>query len=130
MLERLLGTWDLAMRHVAVDLPVLGRQVWTPVLDDRFVHLDWTYAHPDFPDALAVLDGTVMHYFDVRGVVRVFSMTVDDAGWTTARRDDDFWQRSRARFDGPDAMSGVGENSHDQGRTWEHDYDIRWTRAS
>lgn len=90
MLKRLLRTWDLTMRHVAVEVPVLGRQVWTPVLDGRFVHLDWTYA----------------------------------------RRDDDFWQRSRALFDGPDAMSGVGENSHDQGRTWEHDYDISWVRAS
>ena len=128
-LDRLLGTWDFTMKHVAMTEPVVGRQGYTSVLDGRFVHLDWTYAHPDFPDALALLDSSAMHYFDVRGVVRVFAMTLDEAGWTTERRDDDFWQRSRVRFDGPDAMSGVGENSHDEGRTWEHDYAISWSRS-
>jgi hypothetical protein len=128
-LDRLLGSWDLTMQHVALAEPVRGRQRYERVLGGAFVQLHWTYDHPDFPDALALLDETSCHYFDVRGVTRVFDMTIDDAGWSMIRRDADFWQRSAVRFDGPDAMAGTGENSSDGGATWVHDYAITYARA-
>ena len=129
-LDRLLGTWDVTMQHVAVPEPVRARQTYERVLDGAFVLLRWTYEHPDFPDAMALLDDHAWHSFDVRGVVRVFDLRVDDAGWSVVRRDADFWQRSAVAFTGPDRMEGTGENSHDQGVTWQHDFAISYTRRA
>ena len=128
-LDRLLGTWDTSMQHVAMAEPVAGRQRYERVLDGAFVLLHATYEHPEFPDAMALHDESSCHYFDVRGVTRLFELTVDDSGWTMVRRDTDFWQRSSTRFVGPDAMHGTGENSHDGGVTWEHDYAMTYTRV-
>jgi hypothetical protein len=93
------------------------------------VQLHWSYAHPEFPDAFAMLDERTCHYFDVRGVTRVFDLTIDDSGWTMIRRDEDFWQRSAARFLGSDAMEGRGENSFDRGASWDHDFSISYARV-
>lgn len=129
-LDHLVGQWDITMHHSAVPEPVIGKQSYERVLEDAFVKLRWTYDHPDFPDALALLDAGTCHYFDVRGVVRVFDLTVDDSGWTMHRRGDDFWQRSSATFDSRDRMTGTGENSFDGGATWQHDYSIVYTRTA
>jgi hypothetical protein len=128
-LDRLLGTWQFTMHHVAMPEPVTGRQRYGRVLDGAFVMLHWTYEHPDFPDAIALLDERSYHYFDVRGIARVFHLSVDEDGWSMIRRDADFWQRSAARFRGTDAVEGNGENSHDSGATWEHDYTITCARV-
>ncbi|MEA2462075.1 MAG: hypothetical protein QOH90_2252 [Actinomycetota bacterium] len=128
-LDRLLGTWKVTMHHVAMSEPVVGRQHYERVLDGAFVMLHWTYDHPDFPDAIAMLDGSTCHYFDVRGVTRLFDLEIDDSGWSMIRRDPDFWQRSAAKFVGPDAMDGTGENSHDGGATWQHDFSMSYVRA-
>jgi hypothetical protein len=127
-LDRLLGTWDVVMRHTALREPVAGRQQYEWALDAAFVLQHSTYDHPEFPDAIALLDERRCHYFDVRGVSRVFDLTIDAAGWTMIRRDEDFWQRSAARFIGPDAMEGTGENSFDRGATWDHDFSISYAR--
>lgn len=118
------------MRHVAVPEPVSGRQVFARVLGGAFVLQHTTYDHPDFPDAMAFLSESACHYFDVRGFTRVFDLEINDAGWSMVRRDPDFWQRSTIAFRGPDAMEGTGENSHDGGESWEHDYAISLTRES
>ena len=128
-LDRLLGTWDVTMNHVAMPDAVRGRQTFERVLDDAFVLLRATMDHPDVPDAIALLDAERYHYFDVRGITRVFDLEVDDGSWSIIRRDADFWQRSTVRFTGPDEMSGTGDNSHDQGATWEHDYAITYRRV-
>jgi hypothetical protein len=92
--------------------------------------LDWTYDHPDFPNALALLHADALHYFDTRGVTRTFALTFSTSGWTLLRQDPDFWQRCAVTRVGPGAMTGTGENSHDGGVTWEHDFDITYTRVS
>jgi hypothetical protein len=129
-LDRLLGTWESSMQHVAIPEPIVGRQLFERVLDGAFVMLRWTSDHPDVPDAIALLEEGKYHYFDVRGLTRLFDLEVDDSGWSMIRRDSDFWQRSTVRFVGSDAMEGAGENSHDEGKTWEHDYSISFTRLS
>jgi hypothetical protein len=128
-LDRLIGTWDFSMRHVALDEPIRGRQRYERVLDGAFLMLRWTYEHPEFPDAIAMLDDSTLHYFDVRGVTRVFDLEVSAESWAMLRRDPDFWQRSTMSFAGPDAMHGTGENSHDAGASWQHDYTITCTRV-
>jgi hypothetical protein len=128
-LDRLLGTWTFTMSHSALSEPVSGRQRYERVLNGAFVLLHWTYDHPDFPDAIAMLDERTYHYFDTRGVTRVFDLTIDDSGWAMIRRDEDFWQRSAGRFHGTDAIDGTGENSLDAGHTWQHDFSMSYARV-
>ena len=128
-LDRLLGTWDLTMHHRALAEPVTGRQRYERVLDDAFVQLTWTYDHPDFPDALALITETAMHYFDVRGVVRVFDVAFTEDGWTMVRHDPELSQRFTARYVGADTIETAGEYSEDQGATWQHDFTMTLRRV-
>jgi hypothetical protein len=117
------------MHHSAMSEPVTGRQRYERVLDGAFVLQHWTYYHPDFPDAMALLSDDRYHYFDVRGITRVFELEVDDAGWSMIRLDEDFSQRSTARFRGPDVMESTGEMSHDNGVTWQPDFTMTYQRV-
>jgi hypothetical protein len=128
-LDRLLGTWDLTMRHHAVAEPVSGRQHYERVLDGAYVRLDWSYDHPDFPDAMAMLSEDSMHYFDVRGVTRVFDLRIDDEGWSMVRLDPELAQRYTTRFVGPDTMESEGELSSDGGSTWQPDFAMTYSRV-
>jgi hypothetical protein len=121
-LDRLLGSWDCTMRHSAMSEAVSAKQQYERVLDGAFVLQRWTYDHPDFPDALGLMSDSACHYFDVRGVTRIFDFEIDDAGWSMIRLDAAFSQRHIARFDGPDRMESIGDASHDGGATWEHDF--------
>jgi hypothetical protein len=129
-LDRLLGSWDITMQHVAKREPVAGKQRYEWVLDGAFLMQDSTYEHPEFPDAIAMLDDTSCHYFDVRGVTRLFDLEIDESGWSMIRRDADFWQRSAVTFVGADAMDGTGENSYDGGATWQHDFSLSYARLA
>jgi hypothetical protein len=128
-LDRLLGTWDITMHHSAMAEPVTGRQRFERVLDGAYVLLTWTYDHPDFPDAMALLSDEKMYYFDVRGITRVFDLQIDHAGWSMVRLDPEFSQRYTARFGGPNAMDTNGEYSKDRGATWQHDFTMTSTRV-
>jgi hypothetical protein len=128
-LDRLLGTWEFTMHHSALSEPVTGRQRYERVLEGAFVLLHWTYDHPDFPDALALVSDDRYHYFDVRGVIRIFDLQADDAGWSMTRLDRDFSQRITARFRGPDVMESSGEASDDNGVTWRPDFTMTYQRV-
>jgi hypothetical protein len=129
-LDRLLGTWRVTMHHSAMTEPVAGRQRYERTLDGAFVLMHASYDHPDFPDALAVLSDDACHYFDVRGVIRVFDFVIGEAGWSMVFLDDEFSQRHTARFDGPDTMTNSGDASTDRGTTWEHDFTLTYERTS
>jgi hypothetical protein len=128
-LDRLLGTWEFTMLHSAMSEPVTGRQRYERVLDGAFVLQHCEYYHPDFPDAMALLSDDRYHYFDGRGITRVFDFDVDEAGWSMICLDEDFSQRSTARFRGPDAMESTGEVSHDNGVTWQPDFTMTYQRV-
>ena len=95
-LERFIGEWE-----VTVDLPgasgVAGRTTFEWLLGRRFLVQRSTADHPDAPDGYMVItadhrrnDGYVQHYFDSRGVVRLYEMDVDGAEWTLTRVTPDF----------------------------------------
>ena len=117
------------MHHSEVAEPVNGVQRYERILDGAFVALDWTFEHPDFPDAFAVLDETHFHYFDVRGVIRVFDFEIDENGWRMTWIAPGFSQRSTAQFLGDDAIGVGGERSSDEGANWQHDFRMELHRA-
>jgi hypothetical protein len=100
------------------------------VLDGAFVMLTWSYDRPDFPDAIAMLDEKRYHYFDVRGIIRVFDFALDDSGWRMTWLAPEFSQRSVARFDGDDRIDVVGDRSDDEGGTWTEDFRMTLIRSA
>jgi len=97
--------------------------------------------HPDFPDSISIIavdaDGEAytQHYFDSRGVVRVYAMALSDGRWTLVRDAPDFTpldfsQRFRGTFaaDG-NTIDGAWETAKD-GVHWEHDFDLTYTKIT
>jgi hypothetical protein len=90
------------------------------------------------PDAMAVFavdgDGYLQHYFDSRGVTRLYRMTLDDGVWRMQRTEPDFSPLDFAqRFVGtisPDGrtIDARWEVSHDGGAQWELDFALTYTR--
>lgn len=111
---------------------------WMP--GRKFVIQRWRAPDPA-PDGIAVIgfdrgrDTLLQHYFDSRGVARLYEMTFDEGIWTLERtRPDfsplDFSQRYFGRF-GEDQMTITGnwQISHD-GSTWEHDFELSYTKVA
>ena len=72
-----------------------------------------------------------MLYHDERGVSRIYAMTFDGAVWTLSRADPDFFQRFTGRLiDGGDTIDAEWEQSHDEGVSWEHDFNLTYRRRA
>lgn len=138
-LQTLVGEWDLQILHPDPDVspdPIGGSSSFEWVLGGAFLVQRQTVDHPDFPESLAVVgpgagDGFAYHYYDSRGVARTYQMRLDGGTWTFWREDPDFYQRFTWEFS-PDGggINAKLEMSHDQGRTWEHDFDQTLTRVT
>jgi hypothetical protein len=92
----------------------------------------------EFPNTLAVIgardkgEGYVMHYFDSRGVSRVYAMTLEGRSWMLEREPSgprsDFWQRWIGEFsDDGNMIEGRWEKS-DDGSAWELDFHVTYKR--
>jgi hypothetical protein len=107
-LEPLIGEWSVEGRHVALPNAVIrGRSVFEWWGDRAFLMHHSTVDHPDFPDSISVIGATqpdgglAQHYFDTRGVHRLYDMTFGGGVWTLDRKAvgaKDFDQRMHATF--------------------------------
>jgi hypothetical protein len=84
--QRLVGGWAIEAAHPGLpDTVVTGRATFEWLEDQRFLLQRSHYDHPDIPDAIAVtgiIDGKPsMHYFDPRGVHRVFAVDITPNTW-------------------------------------------------
>ena len=124
-----------------VELPdVDARVTFEWVGEQAFVLERWTVPIPEAPDGLAVIRwdegrGTFLqHFFDERGVARVYEMTLGDGVWTLERTKPDFSdftfsQRFSGTFtDDGKRIDGTFEIAHDH-VTWEKDFDVVYTRV-
>lgn len=103
----------------------------------RFLVQRWEVDHPEAPDGIAIIgfdagrNTYLQHYFDSRGVARLYDMTFADGVWTLQRfgADPDFSQRFTGRFSGDDnTIIGRWEMSRD-GSNWSHDFELTYTRV-
>jgi hypothetical protein len=134
-LSALVGEWVLGDPSAPV-----GRTSFSWLEGQRFLVQRWTVEIPGAPDGIAIIgiDATsqelVQHYFDSRGVARVYQMTLKDDVWTLWRSDPDFSQRFTGAIstDGS-TITGAWEtgppNASPAGATWTHDFDIIYTKA-
>jgi hypothetical protein len=135
-LEPFVGEWQV---EVGVPKAPVGRTVFRWGLDKQFLIQESEVPDPSAPNSLAIvavgLDGTyTQHYFDARGVVRLYAMTVSNGSWTLVCDQPDFTpldfsQRFVGAFaGGTDRIEGAWEMSA-QGDAWRHDFDMSYTRV-
>ena len=90
------GPWDVTFRFPGLpDQEVRGRTTFEWALDRRFLLQRADAEAHGAPSGLTVIapvpeGGFLQHYFDSRGVVRLYRMTLDDTTWTLHREVADF----------------------------------------
>jgi hypothetical protein len=133
-LEALVGTWTTEATHpIYPSRVVRGRSRFEWLEGGRFLIQRSVTDHPEFPDALAVIGVTdeqlCMHYFDSRGVYRVYAVSVDEGSWRFSRDAPGFSQRFTGTFsDDGNIITGRSQLSED-GSTWNDDLAITYRRA-
>jgi len=142
--RRLVGERTTEATHPALPgVLITGSSRFEWLDGEQFLILRSHFDHPDIPDALSILgeiDGLSMHYFDARGVSRLYALTAAGDAWSIlmdqrapgrsfAKRDAPFSQRVTYTL-GPEDETMVGEGalSHDDVR-WDDDLQIEFRRA-
>ena len=141
-LEVLIGEWSMEVSMPGAPAGDIGARVtfeWLP--GERFLLERWQVPVPEAPDGLAVIGldegrGTLLqHYFDSRGVARVYEMSLEGGVWKLWRETPDFSPLDFAqRFEGTfsddgDTIDGRWDIRH-EGRDWEKDFDLDYRRLS
>jgi hypothetical protein len=135
-LDRLIGEWEIrvTMEGVPPDAPG-GRVTFEWMPGGKFVIERWEVPVPEAPDGLAVIgphedrDGLVQHYFDSRGVHRVYDMTLEDGVWKLWRDHPGFDQRYTGTFtDDGNKIEGAWEMRNEG--DWFKDFDLDYVRVS
>ena len=140
-LAPLVGEWRMVARFK--DMPPTDADArvsfeWMP--GKRFLIQRWEVPVPEAPDGIALIGADpespgnyLQHYFDTRGVARVYKMSFGEGVWKLWRNTPDFspldfTQRYTGtfNFDGT-TITGAWENCHD-GKTWEHDFGLTYIR--
>jgi hypothetical protein len=100
-------------------------------LTQRFVN-----EHPAVPSGIAIIGMSeerntfAQHYYDSRGVARVYQMTLEGREWKLWREAPGFWQRYTGVIseDGT-TITGAWEASAD-GREWRHDFNLTYVKTT
>ncbi len=137
--SRLIGRWTTEGAHPLLPGDAIrGQATFEWLAGRQFVVQRSHYAHPDIPDAIAVIGVTgepaageqlSMRYFDSRGVYREYAVSLEPGQWRFWRDDPGFRQRFTGTFseDG-DTITGQGEMCRD-GSTWEPDLALTYHRV-
>ena len=138
-LDVLAGEWTV--QAGIPDVPP-GRVVFEWDLDRAFLVQRSAIPKSVFPSSLSLIardattGGFTQHYFDSRGVVRLYRMSLQDGVWTLLHTEPDFSPLDFAkRFEGTfgaggSSIDGRWETSSDGGTTWELDFPLTYTRIS
>lgn len=139
-LERFLGEWTMRITFPGQAPAEGGRVAFEWMAGEQFLIQRWETPVPEAPDGLALIGfdadrGTLLqHYFDSRGVARVYTMSVEDGVWKLWRNTADFSpldfaQRYSGTFsDDGQTIAGAWEIAYD-GVSWEHDFDLTYVRV-
>jgi hypothetical protein len=150
-LDRLVGSWATVATHPALPGVVVHGTVVVEWLEgERFLIHRGRTDHPDFPDSISIIgvtdrdrvdpgSGAVsdaagdarmsMHYFDSRGVFRVYETSVDDTSWRWWRDAPGFSQRCTFTWaDGGATIIGRSQLCEDD-RHWRDDLEITYRRT-
>lgn len=133
--DRLVGEWTFEATHPMVPGTVVnGRMTYEWLEGERFLIQRSSNDHPDFPDSISVIgfasEELTAHYFDSRGVFRIYRIAMEDDTLRMWRDEPGFSQRSEAKLsrDGR-TLALTGQLSRDD-ETWEEDLSTTYTRVA
>jgi hypothetical protein len=135
--NRFIGRWEAEGAHPMLpDEPIRGTSTFEWLGGQRFVIWRSHCDHPQIPDAITIIGVTEgqlsMHYFDERGVYRVYAASLDHDTWRYWRdaTAPDLSQRFTGTFsDDGNTITGHGQLSRD-GTTWEDDLALNYNRVT
>jgi hypothetical protein len=137
-LDPLVGQWEI--EAVFPQTPpdaedVRGHAIfqWGP--GEAFLVQRWEVSLEEAPDGVAIVavdedsGKLIQHYFDSRGVVRQYEMSIEDGTWTLLKLSSGWAQRFRGEFSPRgDTVEGAWEKS-DDGDEWEHDFRLVYRKV-
>jgi hypothetical protein len=142
-LNVLVGQWEVAAGFKAEffgpgspEITGRGRTTFQ-WLDGRFFLTQrFVNEHPAVPNGIAIIglsedrNTFAQHYYDSRGVARVYRMTIEGWDWKLWREAPGFWQRYSAVIsDDGTRITGAWEASVD-GQEWRHDFDLTYVKTA
>jgi hypothetical protein len=132
-LEVLIGEWRPEVP--GADIPAKVTFEWLE--GGGFVIQRSTVEATDFPNGVMVIGATgpggglQQHYFDSRGVHRVYEMTLEDGEWTLFREGPDWPQRYVGQIsDDANRITGRWERGESLGAPLKLDFELNYTRLS
>lgn len=141
-MDRLIGSWGTAGRMEADGRVFLPSGTTSFERLGAFVVMRSSVQPAEFPDNIAVIGGgepgepAPMHYFDERGVQRLYLTRVEGDLWTVWRADESwrespgFNQRFRGEFsaDGSRIVGAWERGLGEKGDRWETDFHVTYER--
>jgi len=133
-LDPLAGEWLSEATHPMFPSTVVtGRMTYEWLEGERFLIQRSSTDHPDFPDSISVIgfadDELTAHYFDSRGVFRIYRVAMEGDTLRMWRDAPGFSQRLEARLSNHGAtLAGTWQLSRDN-ETWDDDLAITFVRA-
>jgi hypothetical protein len=137
-LDGLVGQWTIeAAPPGGPPWPGEGRVTIEWLEGRTFLIERWTVDLPEAPDGIAIIgagdepETFRQHYFDSRGVHRIYEMTLGDGVWRLWRdAPDPFPQRFSGTFDDDGTtIAGRWEKAED-GSNWETDFELTYRKMS
>jgi uncharacterized protein YndB with AHSA1/START domain len=142
-LDALIGEWELEATFdegffgpASPAVTNRGGRTTFEWLDGRFFLTQrFVVENPAAPNGIAIIglseepDTFTQHYYDSRGVARVYAMSLDGNVWRLHREAPGFWQRYAGTIsaDGT-TITGAWEMSAD-GQEWKHDFDLNYIKV-
>ena len=135
-LEPLVGEWTTELRMPGGDEMVLGRTTFEWLEGGGYLIQRSVMENPRSPRGIIVIgpDGggerVVAHYFDSRGVARIYEIGLAEGVLRLWRDDPRFAQRFSGRF-GADGttIDAAWERRHDGGDR-QHDFDLTYAKVA
>jgi hypothetical protein len=134
--DSLVGEWTIEATHpMFPSMVVKGHTTFEWLEGERFLIQRSSNEHPDFPDSISVIgfmedEELTAHYFDSRGVFRIYRIAMDGDTLRMWRDEPGFSQRLEAELSDDGAtLGGVWQLSRDD-ETWEDDLAIAFTRSA
>jgi hypothetical protein len=133
-LKALVGVWTIEASHPSVDAVAHGESEFEWLEGEQFLLQRSRTDVAELPDSLIVFgadeDDLLMHYFDSRGVYRLYDVRFADGVWTMSRDAPGFSQRFEGTFgDDGNTIDGLWKLSRDD-ETWDDDLRITFRRKN
>ena len=141
--DALIGTWEMEASfragYFGPEAPAItsrsGRTTFEWLEGKFFLTQRFVNDHPAAPSGIAIIgsghepDILLQHYYDSRGVSRVYETSFDGRTWKVWREAPGFSQRYTGRLsDDGRRIEGAWEGSTD-GHEWKHDFDLAYIKV-